>query len=156
MPIYRRHKPEKPLMAQRAGRRSGMPKTQPLTLEAKSQTQVVTPRHRGTANLIPWKPGQSGNPHGPRKGAPYFEALRLAREAGPEAIRKLIELMRTSKDERVVAVACNSLLDRGYGKPRDINPDELREGPTVDISRLTEEQKQALLAAFRTAATNVE
>src|SRR5689334_14812184 len=104
-----------------------MLKTQPVTIEADSQTQAMTPRHRGTANLIPWKPGQSGNPNGPQKGAPYFEALRLAREAGPEAIRKLIELMRTSKDERVVAVACNSLIDRGYGKPRNINPDEERE-----------------------------
>jgi hypothetical protein len=128
---------------------------QPVT--SKAGSQAMTPRHRGTANLIPWQKGQSGNPNGPRKGAPYFEALSLAREAGPEAIRKLIELMRTSKDERVVAVACNALLDRGFGKPRDISPaDELREGPTVDVNRLTEAQKQALLAAFRTAATNVE
>jgi hypothetical protein len=117
-----------------------------VTLEANSQARTVAPRHRGTANLHPWKPGQSGNPLGPRKGAPYFEALRLAREAGPEAVRKLIELMRTSVDKRVITVACNSLLDRGFGKPKEAKPDEEEARPMIDTSRLTEAQKQALLA----------
>jgi predicted ThiF/HesA family dinucleotide-utilizing enzyme len=31
--------------------------------------------------------------------------------------RRLIELMR-SEDERVAAVACNSILDRAFGRPR--------------------------------------
>jgi hypothetical protein len=62
-----------------------------------------------------WKPGQSGNPTG-HSGA-YGEAMRLAQGAAPDAIRRLIELM-CSDDERVAAVACNSILDRAFGKPR--------------------------------------
>ena len=60
-----------------------------------------------------WKPGQSGNPSG-QSGA-YGEAISLARQAAPEAMRRLIELMR-SEDERVAAVACNAILDRALGK----------------------------------------
>jgi len=63
-----------------------------------------------------WRPGESGNPSG-HSGA-YGEALSLARQAAPDAVRRLIELMG-SDDERVAAVACNSILDRALGKPRE-------------------------------------
>jgi hypothetical protein len=62
-----------------------------------------------------WKPGQSGNPKG-LSGA-YGEAISLARQAAPDAVRRLMELMH-SDDERVAAVACNAILDRALGKPR--------------------------------------
>jgi Trp operon repressor len=62
-----------------------------------------------------WRPGQSGNPSG-HSGA-YGEAMKLAQQAAPFAVRRLIELM-DSEDERVAAVACNSILDRAFGKPR--------------------------------------
>ena len=45
-----------------------------------------------------WKPGQSGNPTG-RSGL-YGECRRLAAEASPSAMRRLIELM-DAQDERV-------------------------------------------------------
>ena len=44
-----------------------------------------------------FKPGQSGNPNGRRKGTPNkatTEIKMLAREYGPEAILKLVKLMR--------------------------------------------------------------
>jgi hypothetical protein len=63
-----------------------------------------------------WRPGQSGNPGG-LSGA-YGEAMRLAQQAAPDAVRRLIELME-SDDERVAAVACNAILDRAFGKPRE-------------------------------------
>jgi hypothetical protein len=62
-----------------------------------------------------WKPAQSGNPTG-YSGA-YGEVTRLARQASPYAIQRLIALM-DSEDERVAAVACNAILDRAFGKPR--------------------------------------
>lgn len=67
-----------------------------------------------------WQPGQSGNPSG--QSGLYGETVRLAREAAPDAIRRLIELMG-SQDERVAAVACNAILDRAFGKPKDYEPE---------------------------------
>lgn len=61
-----------------------------------------------------FKPGQSGNPGGRPKEAAEVKAL--AREYGPEAIEKLVALMRAD-DPRVSKAAADSLLDRGYGKP---------------------------------------
>jgi hypothetical protein len=61
-----------------------------------------------------WRPGQSGNPSG--HSGEYGQAVRLARQAAVYAVQRLIELME-SDDERVVAVACNSILDRAFGKP---------------------------------------
>lgn len=58
--------------------------------------------------------GQSGNPGGrPKEDA---EVKALARTAGPEAIEKLLELMR-GDDRRTALAAAQALLDRGFGKP---------------------------------------
>src|SRR5271170_6968489 len=63
-----------------------------------------------------WQPGRSGNPSG--HSGEYGEAMRLARQAAPAAVQRLIDLMR-SEDERVAAVACNAILDRAFGKPTE-------------------------------------
>jgi predicted Zn-dependent protease len=76
---------------------------------------------RGIERLHPamrsrmWKPGQSGNPTG--HSGEYGVALKLAQRAAPKAVRRLIELI-DSLDERVAAVACNSILDRAFGKSK--------------------------------------
>lgn len=58
--------------------------------------------------------GQSGNPGGrPKESA---EVKALAREHGPAAIAKLVELMNCGSPRTEVAAA-QALLDRGYGKP---------------------------------------
>ena len=58
--------------------------------------------------------GQSGNPGGrPKEDA---EVKALARAAGPEAIEKLVALMR-GDESRTALAAAQALLDRGYGKP---------------------------------------
>src|SRR5262249_24224994 len=56
-----------------------------------------------------WKPGQSGNPTG--RGRLYLECRRLAAEASPDAMRRLITLM-DSVDERVSYMATVAVLDR--------------------------------------------
>jgi hypothetical protein len=63
-----------------------------------------------------WKKGQSGNPSG--LSGQYGEAVSLAQQAAPDAVRRLIQLMG-SDDERVALVASNSILDRALGKPRE-------------------------------------
>src|ERR1700681_4033900 len=67
-----------------------------------------------------WKPGQSGNPSG--HAAEYGEVINLARQFSVRAMERLGELME-SEDERVAAVAANSILDRAYGKPEVRRPD---------------------------------
>ena len=60
--------------------------------------------------------GQSGNPGGrPRDEQKVAE---LARSHSREAIETLAELMRNSNDERVRGTATQTLLDRGWGKPK--------------------------------------
>jgi hypothetical protein len=83
----------------------------------KPSLNAVSAERRGRmpANLEPFafKPGQSGNPGG--RTPQFAECQRLARELSPRAIQRLGELME-SEDERVAVVACNSLLDRAWGR----------------------------------------
>ena len=100
------------------------------------------------AGARPWQPGVSANPGG--KGGLYQETLKLAREASPDAMRRLIQLSG-SEDERVAAVACSAVLDRAWGKVREFDPKSLEEtkAPRFDPSKLSAEQlakvKDALL-----------
>src|SRR5689334_18940111 len=104
---------------------------------------------KSLANLRPpWRPGEPGNPSGKR--GTYGEALRICRDHTPDASRKLVELM-SSPDERVGFMAAKEIWDRAWGKPKEARPDEEEARPVVDTSRLSEEQKQALLAVFRSA-----
>jgi hypothetical protein len=83
-----------------------------------------------------WKPGRSGNPTG--NSGLYGETVRLARQPAPDAIRRLIELMR-SEDERVAAAACNSILDRALGKPRPV--EEERKDMESRLAAMTRAQR---------------
>lgn len=81
-----------------------------------------------------WVKGQSGNPGG--VGGPVREAQRLAKEATPAAMRRLIELVG-SADERVALVAAQGVLDRSMGKPKGPLPDEAPKAPMLDFSQMT-------------------
>jgi hypothetical protein len=83
-------------------------------------------RHRGTLNLIPYRPGQSGNPGGRTKQ--YAEAQRICREASPEAARTMVELLK-SDDDRVRLMAADKLLERAWGKAREYDPAKDGEEP---------------------------
>jgi len=62
-----------------------------------------------------FKRGQSGNPAGRAKENPELKAL--AREHTADAIKTLVEIMRSSRTPAVARVsAANALLDRGWGK----------------------------------------
>jgi hypothetical protein len=75
-------------------------------------------RHKNSlANLRPpWKPGVSGNPNG--KSSSINEIMRLARTYCPEAIERLVVIMRdTSVPPRDTIAACQTIMDRGLGRP---------------------------------------
>ena len=94
-----------------------------------------------------WRPGQSGNQSG-HSGA-YGEAIKLAQAAAPYAVCRLIELM-DSEDERVAAVACNSILDRAFGKPK-VEDEEKKNNMQARLANMTREERlrymQELLAS---------
>jgi hypothetical protein len=67
----------------------------------------------------------------------------LAQQAEPYAVRRLIELM-DSEDERVAAVACNSILDRAFGKSRA--EEERIDSLELRVANMTREQRLARMA----------
>lgn len=83
-----------------------------------------------------WKPGESGNPSG--HGGEYGMAIKLAQRAAPKAVRRLIKLI-DSADERVAAVACNSILDRAFGKPKVA--EEEKDDYVARIEAMTPEER---------------
>ena len=76
---------------------------------------------RRTKAAYPWRfqPGESGNPGGLSKF--YWETRRLARDAAPAVMARLIELME-AEDERVSYMATVAVLDRSGVKPIDYDP----------------------------------
>jgi hypothetical protein len=111
--------------------------------------EYTKPAHGGLLRA-PWQRGQTGNPGG-RNGT-YWETVKLARDASPEAMQKLIALM-SSDDERVASVAANGVLDRAWGKPKDYDPKEAtNSGLRFDIAALSPEERSVLLAIIRRGA----
>ena len=108
-----------------------------------------------------FKAGKSPNPGGMTKtsAAFYREARSLAHQAGPNAIRRLMELaglepdgefkplQEVDLDPRVMYLAAQSLCDRAYGKPREQDPAEIERSSVPDTSRLSPEERARLRAA---------
>jgi hypothetical protein len=71
------------------------------------------------ATRTSFQKGRSGNPGGITKEqhAKIRQAAECARQYSEEAIRRLAELMHDS-DGRVACSACNALLDRAWGRPK--------------------------------------
>ena len=77
-----------------------------------------------SANLIPWKPGQSGNPSGRPKGV----AKQAREKVGNDPARLLDVLLAVAEDagaktsDRIAAA--REYLDRGWGKAASYSPVE--------------------------------
>jgi hypothetical protein len=80
-------------------------------------------KQRRLANLRPFKPGQTGNPGGRSKA--QTDVRNAARGYTQEAIDTLVLVMRNGKPGEA-AMAANSLLDRGWGKPQAAAEAELK------------------------------
>lgn len=90
-----------------------------------------------------WKPGQSGNPNGPRgtQGkSNYLECQRILREVSPATCHKLIALTN-DPDSRIALLAVNSLLDR-VGIKADASPESIAR--KLDVSALNDKELQQL------------
>jgi hypothetical protein len=69
---------------------------------------------------------------GRKKGTPNkstSEIRTLAQEYGPEAIRRLVSLMRQSDDRKLQFAAARELLYRGYGPPKEPEDSSQEVGP---------------------------
>ena len=76
--------------------------------------------------------GQSGNPGGRPKGV--AEVQDMARQHAPEAIERLVEIMR-GDNVRTAAAAASLILDRGFGKPTQLIDGNGEGGPLMVIIR---------------------
>jgi hypothetical protein len=85
---------------------------------AKSEPPKRAPAQRRPRGNPNWVPGVSGNPSGKAALTEDDHRARYsARHYEPEAIRKLVALMRSSSSEAVQLGAARELLDRARGKP---------------------------------------
>jgi hypothetical protein len=115
----------------------------------------IMPQH---ATSTSFKPG-----HPPTKGAGRLKQTPLeravikdikaaAREHAAAAIQTLVKQLR-AKSEAASVAAANSLLDRGYGKPKETvektNNFNITRTNRLEISHLSEEELDALESALR-------
>jgi hypothetical protein len=73
----------------------------------------------------------------------YPEARQLARQAAPAVMERLIDLALHSADERVSSVCCVAVLDRAYGRPREMPEQDSLERR---IANMTREERRARMA----------
>ena len=88
-----------------------------------------------------FKPGQSGNPGGRKKGLPELEAL--ARSHTAAAIQALVDALT---DPRLKVHAAEALLDRGYGRPTQRIDAQVNVLDSLNADELS--SLEAALAAF--------
>lgn len=102
---------------------------------------------RNTAGLVPFKPGVSGNPGGRTKLE--TEIRKLAQSLSEEAMNRCGEIMRQKDDERAALIATGMILDRAFGKVKEL-PEDARKA-LIDVARLGPENLALLSAILRQA-----
>lgn len=79
---------------------------------------------------MPFKKGQSGNPNGRPKLPPGVK--ELAAKHAPEAMMKIVDLMRAA-DPRVAFAAAQEIVNRHAGKPVQAVDATVRGGSLVEL-----------------------
>ncbi len=112
-----------------------------------------------SANSTSFKPGKSGNPGG-RPAVPA-EVLEACRALSMEAVETLRAWMQQSDDPAASVRACNSILDRAWGKPEqtmnvagglDINAQRAETEAMVEaMKRLDISELRLLIGFYRKA-----
>ena len=89
----------------------------------------------------------AGRPPGPNgRGAAFKHLRELARSYTEEAVLTIVSIMRNSKEDGRLRLACaNAILDRGYGKPREGEVVEQEDLATMEYQTV-EEAEAALIA----------
>jgi hypothetical protein len=77
--------------------------------------------------------------------------MQLARAAGPKAIAKLIERL-DSDDERISVVAATAILERAYGKPREMDMKDTQGRTIIDLSKLSPAELELLMKLAKSGA----
>lgn len=100
-------------------------------------TLVTTPVKKVVGK--PWQKGVSGNPNGRRPVPP--EIRQALTSLVPEAVARLSDIVRHSKDDKLVMEAVKVVLDRVYGRPSQSLDIESNNNHTVEVI-LAEQVKQ--------------
>ncbi len=120
----------------------------PLKPESAAVNGWRIPAH-GRGRLRPFQPGQSGNPGG--HSGHYGEVVRLCREAGPAVAKRLIEIALDPEEERrIVVVAGQEVLNRGFGRVREM-PEGERRGPGLGMESVPEAKLELIIRALEAA-----
>jgi len=118
-----------------------------LITSRRDTTKSAIPRARvpgrNGGTLTPFRKGEGQVP-GFNKPAYLKESLHLARRASPEAVRTLIKHLG-HEDGRIAVVAAERLLERAWGRPREMRPEEQQEKAAIDLSQLTNAELDVLL-----------
>ncbi len=115
-------------------------------------TPADTPRYRvpshGHGRLRILRPGETANPAG--HSGRYHEVVRLAREAGPRALKILVGIMDDPReDTRCRIVACQEILGRGFGKiPAEVKG---ADGAALNLEAVSEEKLALVIRALEAA-----
>ena len=96
--------------------------------------------NRGTGRRF--LPGQSGNPSG-RPKSQFGEYVRNTTKDGKELVDKVLEIMRNSKDDRIILYAAEWLARRGWGNPERLQiiyngsgrRDGIQDEPVYDVTK---------------------
>ncbi len=91
-----------------------------------------------------FKPGQSGNPGG--KSKLELEVRLMARQASPEAMARLIEVCLTTDDEKVLVVAADKIMERAFGKAKEMPPEDGDGAGSAQVANLSANERQRLKA----------
>ena len=112
-----------PVPAQQRQKRNREPKSPEAKAAARARSNAA-----GKANLIIWKPGQSGNPSGRPKNDVAKEIAKAVFENNREALYKAFAKAALKGN----AYALQQLADRAYGKLKETHAVEV--GPLQDMS----------------------
>ncbi len=92
--------------------------------------------------LTPFRPGDR-HMAGFNKPTSFRETLALARKHSPEAMMTLVNNLR-HEDGRISTMSASLILERAWGKPREMKPEEHQQ-VHIDVTQLSAEELSILV-----------
>jgi hypothetical protein len=112
---------------------------------------MVRPAHGAGLLRPPWQKGQSGNPGGLSGTGEWHRVMSLARQNSTRAMQTLIDLM-SSEDQRIAMLAAQSVLERAWGRAKEVDPNASQQRSVIDLSRLAPHELELLMKLARSGA----